>query len=164
MTESNIKLVSSTILGIKSMWNREMIEPKSSSKPLLQYVSRETSIGYSFFMANTREELRFIFSKMIKKNSGILYLASHGNKNIFFFGAGNADYVSLHELGDLLHNKLKGKAIHLSSCETLNIPESEILRFKGDTGATLVSGYTKSVDWMEFWCTRYFVSSGISTT
>lgn len=144
MPETRKFLKSRTITGIETLWFENVTLPRATIQPILEIISQDSSVPYAYFSANTREELKFSISKL--ENTGILYLASHGKKGKFSLGN---DYISLEELGNLLHNKLTHRAIHLSSCETLSVDDTEIEYFKQVTKAELVSGYTKTVDWLE---------------
>ena len=150
MTKEEKKFIkSTTILAIESLWFRNLTMPKYTIQPILEMLYNNTRINYAYFTANTREELKFVLSKFNNNHPGIIYIASHGNTGKFFFGTGNEDYLTIAELGNFLKGKLRNRAIHIGSCETFNISESDILRFKYVTKASLVSGYTKSVDWLE---------------
>lgn len=144
MTETKKFIKSRAIMGIETLWFENITLPRATIQPILEIVSQDSGVPYAYFSANTQEELKFSISKL--EDTGILYLASHGRKGEFSLGN---DYISLGELGILLKNKLTRRAVHLSSCETLNTDDKEIENFKIITKASLVSGYTKEVDWLE---------------
>lgn len=146
-------LKSSNIMGIETLWFSNVNNPIETIRPMLELIYNMGNGKYSYFTANTREELRFVFSKIKVADAGIIYLASHGRSNSFAFGNGNTDELSLGELGEFLKNKLEDKVIHVSSCSFLDLDDEDAVnKFVNVTRATFISGYTKSVDWMEALC------------
>lgn len=149
MTNDKILLKSKIILSLETLWNRNMLSPRQSMEPIAELVSQENSTSYSHFTFNTKDELRFLIQKLNRTDPGIIYMGSHGESRYFHLGTGNTEYLSLQELGEMFRNKLKGRVLHLSSCELFNVPEGEIKYLKSITGTAMLSGYTKSVDWLE---------------
>lgn len=75
---------------------------------------------------------------------GTVYLAFHGTSE--GLRVGNKD-VSLEELAELL-GKLPDGVVHLGSCSVLH-DEDDARRFLQSTGARMISGYERSVDWLD---------------
>jgi hypothetical protein len=57
--------------------------------------------------------------------------------------------LTLDELSEISNNQFEDKIIHFGSCRTLNTSQKTIIDFKHQTGAKIVSGYSKSVDFMK---------------
>lgn len=76
---------------------------------------------------------------------GVIYLAFHGSGQGLRVGASD---VSLDELAELL-GPVPGVVVHLGSCSVLRSKEVEVRRFLKATGAQMVSGYERDVEWMD---------------
>ncbi len=48
-----------------------------------------------------------------------------------------------------MNGRWKGKAVHFSSCDTLNTDAEAISAFRKETQAALVSGYKESIDFLD---------------
>lgn len=150
MTNKKIyKLNSGELFAIETLWFSKTDILKSSIEPIVKLTYYDSGEICSYMTFNTREELNFVLEKFLKSKSGILYLASHGKENHISFGNGSNDSITLQELQVILNNKLKGKAIHFSSCSTLNISKEIISEFMLQTNVSVVSGYKKSVYWTD---------------
>lgn len=83
--------------------------------------------------------------KRISNNYPIIYIASHGDKGYIHLEDGDID---LFELAEEAKGFFENKVIHFSCCKTLSDPDL-ISDFKNMTKASLVTGYSKSVDAMK---------------
>jgi hypothetical protein len=57
--------------------------------------------------------------------------------------------MELDELASLLGSGLNSRVIHLGSCQTLYTDKRNLQRFLRDTGAAAVTGFKRSIDWLE---------------
>ena len=57
--------------------------------------------------------------------------------------------LNLEELADIMKQRFKGWTIHFGSCNTLKAKDEDLKEFVKVTGASLVTGYTKYVEWSE---------------
>jgi hypothetical protein len=117
----------------------------------------------------TVEEFEFYCKRWRQKGNRrhpILYLAFHGAPGCIFVGDRRRKdtTVTLDDLAALLGPGLKGRLLHLASCETLYTDRRNIQRFLRDTGAVAVSGYKLSVDWLESAPSRSSSSTHYSAT
>ena len=103
----------------------------------------------------TYEELRYYLSQMPKKmysDYDIVYLAFHGVKGkIQLYEAKEKNtvirLVTLEELADMCsHGWLSNKAVIFGTCQTLSAAESRVQDFMQKSGACLVAGYRKTID------------------
>lgn len=76
----------------------------------------------------------------------VLYLASHGEPGAIRIGR---DRVLLDELAEAMVGCRNGCFVHFGCCETLAVDRRHLTRFLRRTGAKLISGYTKEVDWVQ---------------
>ena len=83
----------------------------------------------------------------------ILYLGYHGEKgSIDLGGKGYVDETELgfHDVGARLADGggCKNRVVHFASCATLDVDDEDIEIFLEGTGASAVSGYSETVDWV----------------
>lgn len=139
------KTKSNNIFCLESIWSRNIDHPRQSVLPLLDTIKNEWGNKFTHFNCNTREEFEYNL-KMFKSRYGILYLAFHGEPGVIVLPSCK---ISLEEISDILGEKAKGSVIHLASCSTLNIDDERLREFKNKTKASIVSGYTKDVYWIQ---------------
>lgn len=150
MTRQKNCVKSHSIFGIETLWFANVSEPRESIRPMLELLN---GAGFTYFSTNTYEELKFAFSKIKKSKAGIIYMASHGSPNKFRFGHGSNDSVALDDITTMLvPNSLRKVGVHVSACDFMKINQQLIDEFLNQTGAEFLSGYTKSVDWVESTC------------
>ena len=106
---------------------------------------------YIYRRIATKSELGFYLRKFKAKkykSYSIFYLSFHGNtRSIQLEGEkGMNRTVSLNELSILADGCFNGRHLHFSSCRTMLGSEKDLLKFKEETSAKSISGYTKSVD------------------
>ena len=83
------------------------------------------------------------------KTYDILYLATHGKKGSLNFN-GSVDILDFFvENGNFYDGAFKDKIIHFGSCLTMKMKETDIDRLKHFTGAKIISGYTKSIAFLD---------------
>ena len=78
----------------------------------------------------------------------VLYLSFHGEQGRIWIPAEKAT-ISLTQLATRLAGGCKGKIVHFGSCHVLDVDRSRIAAFRRKTGARLVSGYSRDVNWVE---------------
>jgi hypothetical protein len=126
------------------MWDRRT-EDRLNVLPMLELISKTLNSKFSHLSCNTREELTYNLQLLRKRNYGILYFAFHGSPGKIHL---HRDRVSLTELGEMMRQRFAGWIIHFGTCSTLRKPR-EVERFVETTGASLVTGFTRDVDWIE---------------
>lgn len=136
------------IYCIEGNWN---INPrnKQSTRPILDILYHSCNIKYVYYKCNTREEFfealrRYKFSRY--KNYSILYIAFHGKPNGICIGR---EFVTLAEISEVLSRNLTDFVVHFGSCSTLRTKRLNIDDFLTKTGASMISGYRKQVDFVE---------------
>lgn len=126
------------------------LRDRTSVLPLLEYLETALGLEYIYRRTATPEEFFFFLEKSCRKNYQdyrLLYLAFHGEANYIYTSA--QQWVSLEEIAEVVAGRWKGKAVHFSSCDTLNVEAEALSTFKNTTGATLVSGYREGVDFRD---------------
>ena len=137
------------IICLETEWKHTKAGNKRSldSEPLLTFIGKAFNCNTIYRRIATKAELQFYlnrFSLKAYENYSIFYLSFHGNtKAIQLEGDGE---IKLCELSDLANGCFAGRYVHFSSCRTMLGSEQDLFRFKNDTGAKSISGYTKQVD------------------
>lgn len=151
------------ILCLETDWginnsSRRLVD-SATVKPLFDFISNCSYLNFkvTYKTVSTVEELRFLLSQMRKNQNNdfdIVYFAFHGDKGkIQLFEKKDINtyskWVSLEELSEMAEGCLSGKKVMFGSCSTLSAAESRIDSFMEQTGAIMVSGYKKIVDYVK---------------
>ena len=137
------------ICVLESAWDTYTLEPKSSVKNLVDYITTTNGIKYSYNFMNTAEELNYVLNNVETTKFNFLYLAFHGKPNSIHLGLYTEFKITLDDLADIMGRRFEGYAVHFGSCAVLGIGHDAILSFKEKTGAAFVSGYEKYVHFGE---------------
>lgn len=139
--------VSVGIYAIEGRWDKTSSDARPSIQPLLALVTDPYKAKRAHFDVATRADLSYRLKHSYKGGFGILYIAMHGKRAGLRLDDG--DRVALPDMAAMMMDRFSGWAVHFGSCEIMAANESIIRKFKRDTGADLVSGYTKSVAWAD---------------
>lgn len=119
-----------------------------NSEPILQFLSKTYGIPYIYRKVATIEELKYYFKQFKKKEYfdkyHLFYFSFHGETHLISFESG--DTLNLSELSNISNGIFKGKFVHFGSCRTMLGSQTAIQDFCTTTGAKMVSGFTKSVN------------------
>lgn len=126
------------------MWDRR-IEDRLNVRPTLELISKTQDAKFSHMTCNTREELRFNLGLLCRRSYGVLYFAFHGSPGKIHL---RRDKVTLTELAGMMNARFANWIIHFGTCSTLRKP-SEVNYFVEKTRVSLVTGFTRDVDWIE---------------
>lgn len=124
------------------------LDDRTSVLPMLDMLER---LGYIKFIRRdvaTRGE----FDHYLRRWAGytsypLLYLGFHGDTR--WLAIDDAEGISLDELTNSLLGAAKGRIIHFGSCATLGVGDDGRSAFRAATGARGVSGYERTVDWVD---------------
>ena len=137
-----------TEFEITTKENRRNMDTES----LLRFLEEGHQIPYIYRRVATRGELKYYLRKFAQvdymKRYKILYFSFHGETHCIELEGEKGDnkILTLKELADMGGSVFKGRFVHFSSCYTMLGSEAVAFDFKKETGAKLVSGYSKSVD------------------
>ena len=126
------------------MWNGK-IENRLNVVPTLELISKTQDAKFSHLTCNTREELRYNLNLLCRKSYGVLYFAFHGSPGKIHL---HRDKVTLTELAEMMNCRFANWIIHFGTCSTLRKP-NEVAYFVEQTRVSLVTGFTRDVDWIE---------------
>ena len=121
---------------------------------MLRFLHEVHKIPFIYRTVATKEELSYYLKKFNTVEShdkySILYFSFHGEMHTIQLEGGkrNEKAVSLSDLAEIGGSVFRDRLVHFSSCNTMLKSDSMINDFKEETGAKIVSGYTKEVDTM----------------
>ena len=119
-----------------------------NSEPLLQFLSKTYKIPYIYRKVATIEELKYYFKQFRKKEYSdkyhIYYFSFHGETHLISFESGES--LDLLELSNMAKGIFEDKFVHFGSCRTMLGSQSTIQEFCKISGAKMVSGFTKKVN------------------
>ena len=128
----------------------------TSVRPVLQCLqSSYLRVPFIYCNAQTKKEFRHHLNRWTdlsrpeyptRPEYPILYLGYHGERNRIDLEEGT---VTIPDLQKWLDGKCQNRIIHFASCLTVKVPEDAIKSFLRETKLSAVSGYERSVDWME---------------
>lgn len=119
--------------------------------PLLQFLKEAWDVEFIYRQIVTEQELAYYINKIgeqhFKNKYGIVYFSFHGRPESICL-KGSKEDITLEKLAEMAtaNDSFEGRDVHFSSCETFDCDEDAIRRFKRETKARSVSGYTKEVD------------------
>lgn len=116
-------------------------------QPFLETLRMLEGVPFSRWPCDSVHDLEHYLSKPMGK-PGILYFAMHGQKGRLTFDQKGA-IITLTKLSKMMGQRFRGWHIHFASCETINTSDRIFQEFKKSTGAAVVSGYLRQVDWIE---------------
>lgn len=136
------------IYCIEGNWNSNP-RSRQSIRPILDILYHSCNIKYVYRKCNTKAEFfkvlrQFTFSRY--KNYSILYIAFHGKPDGICIGK---EFVTLADISSVLEGCLTDCIVHFGSCGTLRVKRLLIDDFLTGTGALMISGYRKQVDFVE---------------
>lgn len=127
-------------------------EKEFSVLPLLQFMESAWDIKYVYRQIVTFQEMVYYFKQIgdsrFQKdcNYGVVYFNFPGfPESVLLRGSGNIPLDSIAEEAAAT-NALLNKHVHWGFCKTLCCDDNTIHRFKCNTGARSVSGYTETVN------------------
>ena len=143
------------VFCIETVWYET--EDHTSMRPVLELL-RDGYLRVPFVhrTAVTKDEFTFYVMEWLSLDAReypILYLGYHGERgSIDLGGKGYMDETELgfHDVGVRLADGggCKNRVVHFASCSTLDVEDEDVEVFLEGTGASAVSGYSETVDWV----------------
>ena len=134
------------IACLESFWSYD-VENRLSVTPVLELLGKRNGTRWIILNSNTMDELKFnleIYKRI--KGGNILYLAFHGYPG----GIRMPDLkIDIETLASLMGRKFRNWIIYFDSCSTLKVEKGRISDFLTDTGASMLIGFERNVDWLE---------------
>lgn len=142
------------IFCLESEWElskSKKMRDRASMLPLLNFLEQSKGVEYVFRNVASRSDLKYYINQLgykTYKNFHIIYLAFHGTSKALEIPAEKDNPLFFSELADISNGGFQGKIVHFGSCRTLLTSDERIQGFKEQTGAKLISGYTKNIDFI----------------
>lgn len=136
------------IFCIEGEWGNSLHDERSV-RPLLDVVHRQEDVDFLHRRVSTIEEFEALVARWQQRQYSrykVGYFAFHGSPGVIWIGRKRID---LERLGELMAGKAHGKTLYFGSCKTVQVPNSRLDEFKRITGARVVAGFTRNVDWLE---------------
>lgn len=124
---------------------------KASMLPLLHFLEQSNGVEFVFRNVASRTDLRYYINQLgykTYKDFQIIYLAFHGRSKALEIPNDEKNPIPFSELVEISDGVFQDKIVHFGSCRTLYTSDERILEFKEQTGARLISGYTKKIDFI----------------
>lgn len=137
------------IFCLEGEWEKSL-KPKYSVESYLKYLEEAFSVRYIYRKVNSSVSLQKYLNILVQKryeDYRVIYLAFHGNSKGIELD--HSEFLNLDQLVELAGDSFQDRIIHFGSCRTLLGSESKLLDFKRSTGARIVSGYSRSVDFFD---------------
>lgn len=119
-----------------------------NTEPLIKFISDLYCVPYIYRRVATLSELTYYLKQFQKKEYqkyNVLYFSFHGDTHAIQL-EGEKEALTLFELQEEGGQVFNNRYVHFSSCRTLLGSEIVSQQFKKESGAKLLTGYTKSVD------------------
>ena len=119
-----------------------------NTEPLIRFIGELYRVPYIYRRVATLSELTYYLKQFQKKEYqkyNVLYFSFHGETHVIQL-EGEKKALTLSELKEIGGQVFNDRYVHLSSCRTLLGAEDVAQEFKKETGAKILTGYTKSVD------------------
>ena len=141
------------VFCLETEWDSsaKRMRDKMSVRPLLDFLDQSERVEYVFRNVASREDLKYYLKQLnykTYKDYQIIYLAFHGSSKSIDIPSEPNNSLSFIELADISKGVFQDRIIHFGSCKTLNTSDRIIQEFKEKTGAELISGYTKTIDFI----------------
>lgn len=133
------------IIAIEA-WENYELEPRAGMKSLLDFLTLTNQIKYNYNFIYTPTELKYILETIPTKQYSFLYVALHGYPEKINLGSQTEFEIKLSELASWMGRRFEGYGLHFASCAIMNSWVDTLSSFKGLTGLSFVSGFTKFVD------------------
>jgi hypothetical protein len=137
------------IFCLEGQWEDDLSD-RATVRPTLELLERLGEIRFIHKDVATAGDLDFFLDRWsLQRYAGyaVGYFAMHGSGSLLHLTKRHS--VSLHHIADQLSGKCAGRRLYFGSCSVLQATDAILDDFLRRTGADLVCGYTKEVDWIE---------------
>ncbi|MCL7458541.1 hypothetical protein M8I35_15275 [Micromonospora sp. MSM11] len=137
------------VFCIEGQWHRDLNE-RGSVLPTLELLERLGKIRFIHKDAATRDELFYFVDRWLLKQYAdhrVGFFAMHGEPSRLCLT--DWESVALADVADLMAGRCEGRRLYFGSCSVLRASDAVLRGFLDATGAALICGYTREVDWVE---------------
>jgi hypothetical protein len=135
------------IFCLESHWDARLEDHRQTVRPILEMLRATRGHRFIHLSCNTRQEFEFNLRQHRRYRSFLsIYLAFHGQTGVISLADGSD--LTLQEVAAMAPGRLSGCLVHFGSCFTA-FAEDVMRGFLKVTRASLATGYTKKVDWID---------------
>lgn len=137
------------IFCIEGQWHRDLNE-RGSVLPTLELLERLGRIRFIHRDAATPDELAYFLDRWLLRQYAdyrVGFFAMHGEPTKLCLT--ERHHVDLDDVADQMAGRCAGKRLYFGSCSVLRASDVRMREFLATTGAALICGYTREVDWVE---------------
>lgn len=141
------------IFCLETEWDqsRHDLKMKSAVQPLLEFIENKYNLNvpHTFRQVATISDFTYYIEHLCDqtyKTYDFVYLCFHGTESNIHFA--DKDELNLLDFSFMYPGIFEGRNVHFGCCYTL-MNEDDVLKFKTETKAQMVTGYRKSVSFME---------------
>ena len=141
----------SRIFCLETEWKQNVHDLKyqSSVISLLEFIKNSKGVDYIFRHVATTEDFEYYINHLnydTYNSYDTVYLCFHGLPQSIELANGGS--INLKDFAKKNKDVFKGKNVHFGCCSTLDMEEEDIKFFKKETGARMVTGYKKDVEFV----------------
>ncbi len=137
------------VFCVEGQWHRNLDE-EGSVQPTLDLLERLRRIRYIHKDVATPDELEYFLGRWALRQYAdyhVGFFAMHGEPGKLWLTDRHS--VDLADVAEPLAGRCEGRRLYFGSCSVMRFSDSELREFLMTTGAAMVCGYTRSVDWVE---------------
>ena len=137
------------VFCVEGQWHRDLDE-EGSVQPTLELLERIRRIRYIHKDVATPDELKYFLGRWALRQYAdyhVGFFAMHGEPGKLWLTDRHS--VDLADMAEPLVGRCEGRRLYFGSCSVMRFSDSELREFLMTTGAAMVCGYTRSVDWVE---------------
>ncbi|MFY1635579.1 DUF6642 family protein [Solwaraspora sp. WMMB335] len=137
------------VFCIEGQWHRDLNE-RGSVLPTLELLERLSRIRFIHRDAATPDELAYFLDRWLLRQYAdyrVGFFAMHGEPTRLCLT--ERHQVDLDDVADQMAGRCAGKRLYFGSCSVLRASDVRLREFLSTTGAALICGYTREVDWVE---------------
>jgi hypothetical protein len=136
------------VFCLEGEWDAQ-IEGRESVLPILEVLEQLEVIRFVHRNAHTTTELEHHIARWTERGQSfdLVYMAFHGSRAGLSLSEGHD--VARERLAILMEGAGKGAGIHFGTCSVLRRSDTDLEQFISATGARMICGYTRNVDWVD---------------
>ncbi|MEV6637685.1 hypothetical protein AB0M54_43845 [Actinoplanes sp. NPDC051470] len=137
------------VFCVEGQWDDDLTR-QGSVLPLLELLERLGRIRFIHRDTATPDELHHYLDTWLTRRYSTFkvgFFAMHGNPSQLCLSGKQT--VELDEVAGWMSGRCEGKKLYFGACSILRAPNGDLRDFLHETGATMLCGYTKQIDWIE---------------
>ncbi|SCL45920.1 hypothetical protein GA0070606_0886 [Micromonospora citrea] len=137
------------VFCVEGEWDSDLTK-RRSVLPTLDMLERLGSLQHIHKSAVTAEQFRYFLEQWSSKRYSayeVGFFALHGAPSELWLSKSHS--TSLDEVAGWMSGRWQGKRIYIGGCSVLRGSDAYLADFLYRTGASMVCGFTKQIDWIE---------------